>query len=219
MSSRIPETLVLPGVGEPLSLRLPPEIAAAIKGQAAPPATPGIEEPAVPGLEPAEDVITLADLLRDRARRLDAREAELNAEEQRLKALRRDIEARFEELKALRKALDERIDEFRGELESRRSEQVVKLVKAMATMPPEAAGAVAVEMDEGVVVRVLDRMKGRAVARILTSMPSDRAASVGQRLALYRSGTTKKAAAKGGKKKKARKGRGKGKKKEAKKKP
>ena len=186
---------------------LPPGIRAALGERAgsatAEPAAPADEgspvtSPTADGAQD-EDLETLADLLKERSVRLDAREVELDSEEQRLESLRREVEARFEELKALRKALDERIDEFRDELASRRNEQVVKLVKAMATMPPEAAGAVAVEMDEGVVVRVLDRMKGRSVARILAAMPSDKAARVGQRLALYRSGTKKEAAAKGGK--------------------
>lgn len=134
---------------------------------------------------------SLVSLLKERARRLAARKAELDREETRLQAIRADIEARFAELSALRDTLDERMVAFRGELDARREEQLRKLIKAVQNMPPEAAAAMAGEMDESVVVRVFNGMKERNVAKVLAAMKPDLAARVGQRLALLRAGFAK----------------------------
>ena len=159
------------------------------------PGAPGVPGGPAPSVDAADrDTIvdptapTLVQVLKERAAKLAARKAELDQEEARLKALRADIAARFVELSALRDALDERMVEFSSELDARRDVQLNKLVKAMQGMPPEAAADMAVEMDEGVVVRAFDRMKARSVAKVLAAMPPPTAARVGQRLALFRKG-------------------------------
>lgn len=150
--------------------------------------------PGDPGKDAKRDTVidetasTLVQLLKDRAAKLRARKAELDQEEARLKALRADVAARFVELTSLRDVLDERMLEFSTELDARRDVQLNKLVKAMQGMPPEAAADIAVEMDEGVVVRAFDRMKARSVAKVLAAMPPPKAARVGQRMALFRQG-------------------------------
>jgi len=160
-----------------------------------PAAAPGA--PAVPGPAGGRDTVidesapTLVQVLKERVAKLDARRAELDEEETRLQSLRVDIAARLAELSALRVVLDERMSAFSGELDARRAEQLKKLVKAMQSMPPEAAAGMAAEMEEGIVVRVFDRMKGRNVAKVLAAMPAPLAASIGQRLALYRAGLAK----------------------------
>ena len=153
--------------------------------------------PGAPAAPDARDTVidesapTLVKVLKERVAKLDARRAELDEEETRLQSLRVDIAARLAELSALRVVLDERMTSFSGELDARRDEQLKKLVKAMQGMPPEAAAGMAAEMDEGVVVRVFDRMKGRNVAKVLAAMPAPLAASIGQRLALFRAGLVK----------------------------
>ncbi len=160
-----------------------------------PAAAPGAA--AAPGPASGRDTVidesapTLVQVLKERVAKLDARRAELDEEETRLQSLRVDIAARLAELSALRVVLDERMGAFSGELDARRAEQLKKLVKAMQSMPPEAAAGMAAEMEEGIVVRVFDRMKGRNVAKVLAAMPAPLAASIGQRLALYRAGLAK----------------------------
>jgi len=184
-----------PGIREALGDQGTAAPAEATAGATPEPASPPVmdAQPKAPTIplpsRASEATKRLVDLLKKRQRHLQAREAELENEEERLRELRAEVEARLEELKALRGALDERIDEFSTNLEARRKGQVGKLVKAMATMPPERAAGVAAAMDEGVVVRVFDRMKGRSMARILANMPARKAARIGQRLTMYRSGT------------------------------
>ena len=138
-------------------------------------------------------------------------EAELTAREARLAQSMRDLERRYQALRTLQdelsktlvireKAKDERkqvdevalkakaeVDRTEETLEAeRRREAIERLSSVFEKMKPAEIAKVVPEMDEGLVVEVLQRLKEKTTARILGALPPPTAARLAEKLARLR---------------------------------
>lgn len=110
---------------------------------------------------------------------LDMRERELDMREGLLKAAEQALQARNAELAALRTKIEAATTTFKkGE-----DEKLDSLVKIYETMKPKDAARIFDELEIGVLVDVLKRMKEVKSAQILASMDPARARNITTRLA------------------------------------
>ena len=117
--------------------------------------------------------------LDDRAAKLDAREALLSAAETRLNE-------RIQQLTALQTKLEG----LEKERHDREEANWTSLVKTYEAMKPRDAAAIFNELDNGILVQVLDRMKEKNAAAVLAAMSPERARLATKLLAQFRTQTT-----------------------------
>ncbi len=148
--------------------------------------------------KPAPTTSELAELLENRRRELDIREAEIirrehllenleNAAVQKagnLKLLREEITAMLSELESkLESQRKERLKELHGavdELSAEREQRLAHLVAAVKGMRPDAGAELLGIMDEADAVHVLRTLSARQAAIFLGAMPPARAANLAQ---------------------------------------
>jgi len=136
-----------------------------------------------PPISDAERAVLLE--LRERRQELETREQTLAAREAVLAAAERKISARVDELKSLQTRL-EALDAARQE----RDETSWRgLVKVYENMKPRDAATIMNDMEMGVLLPVLDRMKETKGARILAAMQPDKARQATAELAQLRQRT------------------------------
>ena len=145
------------------------------------PAPPVVAAPAEPAIPSAERAVLLE--LRDRRAVLDVREQALASKEALMAATERRMQERLDQLAALQT----RLEELDG---SRRDHDAANwrgIVKTYESMRPRDAAAILNDMEEGVLLQVLDRMKESKAAPILAAMMPDRARTATAQLAQLRS--------------------------------
>ena len=147
-------------------------------GPSAPtPAAPVAAAPAEPTIPSAERAVLLE--LRDRRAVLDMGEQALASKEALMAATERRMQERLDQLTALQT----RLEELDG---SRRDHDAANwrgIVKTYESMRPRDAAAILNDMEEGVLLQVLDRMKELKAAPILAAMMPDRARTATAQLA------------------------------------
>lgn len=124
--------------------------------------------------DPLELNITEIALLQDLAGRraeLDARARELDLREKTLTAAEQQVDAKIVELKRIEETVQGLLKQFDGE----QSAQIDSLVKIYQNMKPKDAARIFMELDSGVLLDVVERMREAKVAPILALMDPERA--------------------------------------------
>jgi flagellar motility protein MotE (MotC chaperone) len=161
----------------------PPAAAAAPQAvQQQPRQTP--PAPAEAPISPAERQLLLdlrhrREMLDERARAQDQRDAELAAADQRLSERVRELSA-----------LQARLEALEAGRQSHSEENWSGLVKIYEAMKPRDAAVIFDALDMQVLLQVLDRMQARRVAPVLAAMQPDRARLATQLLAEMRTRAT-----------------------------
>lgn len=160
-----------------------PVPAASPAAKPGPAPTPATRAPEMARQEPISDSerALLLDL-RQRRQQLDAREAALASRETVLSAAQAKLTARIDELANLQARL-ESLERQRRERDEASWRGLVKLYESMK---PREAAAIFNDLDPGVLLPVLDRMKESHAAAILAAMLPDRARAATAELAQMR---------------------------------
>lgn len=167
-----PETALTAGVGEEGTTEL-------AEGEA-PPADaclPSLDYASETGI--SEQEILVLRSLADRRNTLDAREAGIVTREQMAAA----AEARLGEQIAELKTLEGEVTRLLAAVDSKRSEQMDKLIKTYEAMKPKDAGAIFNAMDDKVLLDLSKSMKPATLAAIMSTMDTRRAEALTRMLA------------------------------------
>lgn len=136
------------------------------------------EDPNIPvGGEPPPPP-TAGELLAERARQLDAREAEVEQAMKDLQAAERALDAkiaRLENLLAERKRVEQKIQTA---AEEARAAKIARMTEVTGKMPPERAALYLTELDVRTAAKILETMKSRKAAAIMASMLPSKAAEI-----------------------------------------
>lgn len=151
---------------------------------AAAPVAPPPAAPAEPVISDAERS-TLQDL-RARRKELEARAGRLDEREALQTAAERRLTERVQQLTALQTKL-EQLEKDRQE---RQEANWRGLVRVYEDMRPRDAAAIFNDLDNGVLIPVLDRMKDAKAAPILAAMTPERARGATSQLAQFRTKST-----------------------------
>ena len=154
----------------------PPKEAAAAEAPAPAPVT----LPADPPISDAERATLSA--LRARRAELDARAARLDEREALLTAAERRLTDRLKQMTALQAKLEQ----LEKDRQDRQETNWRGLVKTYEDMRPKDAATIFNDLDNGVLIPVLDRMKDAKAAPILAAMTPERARAVTAQLAQTR---------------------------------
>jgi flagellar motility protein MotE (MotC chaperone) len=107
-------------------------------------------------------------------------------EEERLKILNADLLARIDQLKKLKTE----IEESTKALDTKKKEQLGKVVKMYESMPSEEAAKAIGRLDDDTAVQILTSLKARSAGQILGQMDPDRVAALSKK-AIFRSKLSK----------------------------
>jgi flagellar motility protein MotE (MotC chaperone) len=100
-----------------------------------------------------------------------------SVEEERLKILNADLVARIDQLKKLKAEME---DVSKG-LDTKKKEQLTKVVKMYEAMPAEEAARAIGKLDDDTAVQILTSLKARSAGQILGQMDPDRVASLSKK--------------------------------------
>ena len=148
-----------------------------VQKQFPPSAAPAVPTPLTQTtMEPKPDEISNSERgllldLRRRRNELDSRESELASRDAVLAATEKRLNARVQELASLQAKLEE-LELARQKRDAQNWQGLVKLYEAMK---PRDAAAIFNDLDKGVLLAVLDRMKDSKAAAVLAAMAPDRA--------------------------------------------
>lgn len=120
--------------------------------------------------------------LNERKRELDAREEELNRMEQELAGKKLEIEKHLTELDASRKNISSVLQE-KVQVDDKKIENLVQLY---STMKPQQAAKAFEDMDEGLAVEILGRMKKKNAAEIMNLVKSEKVKILSEKYAGYK---------------------------------
>ena len=98
-------------------------------------------------------------------------------EEERLKILNSDLLARIDQLKKLKTEIEEVIKTP----DTKKKEQLVKIVKMYESMPSEDAAKAIGKLDDDTAVQILTSLKARSAGQILGQMDPDRVAALSKK--------------------------------------
>lgn len=130
----------------------------------------------------AEDISHISKL-NERKKKLDLRETELNELEEELHKQKVEIEARIKKLEEIRA-------EISGALKDKvktDNEKVGKLVDLYSNMKPKQAADVLSSLNEDLAVEILGRMKKKNAAEIMNLLKADKAQTLSEKYAGYKS--------------------------------
>jgi len=116
--------------------------------------------------------------LRERNKVLDARAKKLDARQAQLEEMEKSATARIGELKALEASLRDMLKQE----DSIKSKKIKRLTAVYESMKPDRAAAVVVGMDLETVVKVFLRMKEKKVGKILSFLPPKNAVVISEAL-------------------------------------
>lgn len=117
-----------------------------------------------------EDDINHFSKLNDRKRELDIREEELNKVEQELALQKTELEMKMKELENTRQNISKVLEE-RVQVDDKKIENLVQLY---STMKPQQAAKAFEEMDEGLAIEILGRMKKKSAAEIMNLVKAEK---------------------------------------------
>ena len=135
----------------------------------------------------------ILDMLDQRKRHLDRREASLHGAEERLLILKAELEqivTKYEQMSALQKQQEEALQKRDEERKARRQKEASEsrtlhqsqLAKIYESMPPEEAAASLERMPERKAIEVLRILKGKSAGAILAAVRPERAARLTEQL-------------------------------------
>ncbi|MEZ0392296.1 MAG: MotE family protein [Pseudobdellovibrionaceae bacterium] len=142
------------------------------------------EAPASPEVKKnfSEDDINHFTKLNERKRELDAREEELGRMEQELQAQKAELEKRLLELESTRKNISSVLEE-KVQADDKK---VDNLVQMYSSMKPQQAAKAFEEMDEGLAIEILGRMKKKSAAEIMNLVKSEKVKILSEKYAGYK---------------------------------
>ena len=120
--------------------------------------------------------------LNDRKRELDAREEELARTEQELQEQRAQLEKRMTELEQTRKNISSVLEE-KVQADDKK---IDNLVQIYSNMKPQQAAKAFEDMDEGLAIEVLGRMKKKNAAEIMNLVKSEKVKILSEKYAGYK---------------------------------
>ncbi|MFQ5972036.1 MAG: MotE family protein [Alphaproteobacteria bacterium] len=169
------------GVGPSAALAAP-ALAEEAHTSAEPEASPA--EPYVIGQPDLRDQLTLDEVevlekLAARRRTLDQRESELDLREGLLSAAEQRVDRKIQELEELRQRIEGLVRQYDEQEEA----ELRSLVKIYESMKPKDAARILEQLELGVMLAIMERMKERSSAPVLAAMDSERARVVTAELA------------------------------------
>jgi len=130
----------------------------------------------------SEDEINHFAKLNERKRELDAREEELNRMEQEIQTQKGELEKRLAELENTRRNISSVLDEkVQGD-----DKKIDNLVQMYSTMKPQQAAKALEEMDEGLAIEILGRMKKKNAAEVMNLVKSEKVKTFSEKYAGYK---------------------------------
>lgn len=140
------------------------------------------EEAVVSKKEYTPDELDHLSKLNERKRELDAREEELNRTEQELAAQKAELEKRMTELEQTRRNISSVLeDKVQAD-----DKKVDNLVQVYSNMKPQQAAKAFEDMDEGLAIEILGRMKKKNAAEIMNLVKSEKVKILSERYAGYK---------------------------------
>lgn len=146
-----------------------------------PAAVPPDEEDKMSGLPPGGDALpppSAGELLAERSRQLDAREAEIEQARKDLAAAEKALEAKISKLEALIAERTRVEKKILTEKEKEAEAKIARTTEVTGKMPPESAAAYLSEMSVSVAAKILSQMKSRKAAAIMAAMLPSKAAEI-----------------------------------------
>lgn len=140
------------------------------------------EEAAVAKKEYTQDDIDHLSKLNERKRELDAREEELARTEQELAAQKAELEKKMNELEQTRRNISSVLEE-KVQADDKK---VDNLVQVYSNMKPQQAAKAFEEMDEGLAIEILGRMKKKNAAEIMNLVKSEKVKVLSEKYAGYK---------------------------------
>ncbi len=140
------------------------------------------EEKEVAKKDFTEDDINHFSKLNDRKRELDTREEELNKVEQELALQKTELEKKMKELENTRQNISKVLEE-RVQVDDKKVENLVQLY---STMKPQQAAKAFEEMDEGLAIEILGRMKKKNAAEIMNLVKAEKVKVFSEKYAGYK---------------------------------
>lgn len=140
------------------------------------------KESVSPKREYSEDEISHFSKLNERKRELDAREEELGRLEQELLAQKGELDKRLSELENTRRDISSVLEE-KVQADDKK---VDNLVQVYSNMKPQQAAKAFEEMDEGLAIEILGRMKKKNAAEIMNLVKSEKVKTLSERYAGYK---------------------------------
>lgn len=123
----------------------------------------------------SEDYISMFE---EREKRLNIREEEIKKEEERLRMLKLGIEEDIKRYTTIRNELQKDL----VQLDKEREERFNRLVKIYETMSPSEAASRLIRMEEGTIIKLISKMKEKAVGKILGQMEPSKAAKISEKI-------------------------------------
>jgi flagellar motility protein MotE (MotC chaperone) len=139
------------------------------------------EEP-VAKKEYSEDEINHFAKLNERKRELDAREEELGRMEQEIQTQKAELEKRLADLENTRRNISSVLEE-KVQADDKKVDNLVQLY---STMKPQQAAKAFEEMDEGLAIEILGRMKKKNAAEIMNLVKSEKVKVISEKYAGYK---------------------------------
>ena len=140
------------------------------------------EEAPVAKKEYTQEEIDHLSKLNERKKELDAREEELARTEQELQAQKAELEKRMGELEQTRKNISSVLEE-KVQADDKK---VDNLVQVYSNMKPQQAAKAFEEMDEGLAIEILGRMKKKNAAEIMNLVKSEKVKVLSEKYAGYK---------------------------------
>lgn len=137
--------------------------------------------------EPAKKEYTQEDInhfskLNERKRELDAREEELGRMEQELATQKSELDKRLTELESTRRNISSVLEE-KVQADDKKVENLVQMYQ---NMKPQQAAKAFEEMDEGLAIEILGRMKKKNAAEIMNLVKSEKVKILSEKYAGYK---------------------------------
>jgi flagellar motility protein MotE (MotC chaperone) len=120
--------------------------------------------------------------LNDRKKELDAREEELNRMDQELQVQKAELEKRLSELENTRRGISSVLEE-KVQADDKKIENLVQMY---SNMKPQQAARAFEEMDEGLAIEILGRMKKKNAAEIMNLVKAEKVKVLSEKYAGYK---------------------------------
>lgn len=121
------------------------------------------------------------ELLAERERALDAREAELEQLAKDIDSAKEQLESEIARLERLLEARKRVEQDIRTEAEQEELRRLARMTEITSKMPPESAAAYLSELSVSTATQILDGIKSRKAAAIMAALPPSKAAEIGRK--------------------------------------
>lgn len=149
------------------------QTAKAAPSAAQPPTVPTLPPEAFDG-QPRSYDPRLIKLMDDRQKEIAREEERLARERQELEKLKKEVAGRIAELKKVQAVLEELVATEKGQRQAR----ILKLVKVLSNMRPDAAAKVITKLDDQMSVEIFSRMGARQAGKVMAALDPRKAARI-----------------------------------------